>query len=133
MAELQRHGYRAARRGMQPEIAYGEMKVGPALDVTKAHPLLIPTTGDAYPNWTFEHFQNVLANAQPNQIIVLQFHGVPDEKHPWVTTPQAAFEKYMRYLKQNGWRTLALRDVLPFYETKRLPDDPLLKVRCCAK
>lgn len=133
LAELQRRGYQIARRGMQPEIPYGEMKVGPALDVKKYHPLLIPTTGDAYPNWTFEHFKKVLASAQPNEIIVLQFHGVPDEKHPWVTTPKEAFENYMRYLKQNGYHSLSLKEALPYYDQKHLPDDPMLKARCCAK
>jgi hypothetical protein len=95
--------------------------------------LLIPTTGDAYPKWTFEHFRQVLASARPNEIIVLQFHGVPDEKHPWVNTPPEMVRQYMQYLKQNGYRTLALRDVLPYYDTKPLPDDPMLKNRCCAK
>ena len=133
LAELQRRGYQTARRGMQPEIAYGEMKVGPMLDVKKHHPLLIPTSGDAYPDWTFEHFKKVLSSAQPNQIIVLQFHGVPDEKHPWVTTPMAAFKEYLLYLKQNGYRALALREVFQYYDAQRLPDDPLIKTRCCSK
>lgn len=133
LAELQRRGYQTARRGMQPEIKYGAMEVGPTLDVKKYHPLLIPTTGDAYPNWTFEHFQKVLASAQPNQIIVLQFHGVPDEKHPWVSTPKEAFKKYMHYLKQNGYRALALRDVLDYYDAAHWPNDPLINTRCCGK
>jgi len=59
--------------------------------------------------------------------------GVPDEKHPWVNTPPAAFREYMTYLKQNGYRTLALRDLRQYYDSANLPDDPLLKARCCAK
>jgi peptidoglycan/xylan/chitin deacetylase (PgdA/CDA1 family) len=107
-------------------------------DAVKTHltvvaPLLIPTTGDAYPAWTFEHFKKVLLSAKPDEIIVLQFHGVPDEKHPWVNTPPAAFREYMTYLKQNGYRALALRDLWQYYDSARLPDDPLLKTRCCAK
>lgn len=97
------------------------------------HPLLIPTTGDAYPAWMFEHFKKVLFSAKPDEIVVLQFHGVPDEKHPWVNTPPAAFREYMTYLKQNGYHTLALREVLQYYDSSHLPDDPLLKTRCCAK
>jgi peptidoglycan/xylan/chitin deacetylase (PgdA/CDA1 family) len=129
---LRRRGYVVARRGMQPEVSYGVMQVGPRLKVNEHHPLLIPTTGDAYPNWTFAHFKQVLQSAQPNEIIVLQFHGVPDEKHPWVNTPPEAFREYMQYLKQNGYRTLALRDVLQYYD-KQMPNDPLLTARCCAK
>ncbi len=125
--QLRRHGYQLARRGMQPEIPYGAIEVGPRLDVTKHHPLLIPTTGDAYPAWTFEHFKKVLLSAKPNEVIVLQFHGVPDVAHPWVHTPPEAFRRYMTYLKENGYRTMALRDLLKYYDSSRLPDDPLLK------
>ena len=127
--ELRRHGYQLARRGMQPEMPYGKIQVGPALDVTKHHPLLIPTTGDAYPAWTFDHFKNVLLSARPGEIVVLQFHGVPDRKHPWVHTPPEAFREYMKYLKDNGYRTLAMRDLLKFYDASRLPADPLLNTR----
>ena len=133
MEQLHRRGYVVARRGMQPEVPYGKIQVGPVLHVKKHHPLLIPTTGDAYPDWTFDHFKKVLASAKPDEIIVLQFHGVPDEKHPWVNTPAAAFREYMTYLKQNGYRTLAMRDLWQYYDSSDLPADPLLKTRCCAK
>ncbi|MGH9766939.1 MAG: polysaccharide deacetylase family protein [Blastocatellia bacterium] len=133
LKQLQKGGYLVARRGMQPEVPYGEIQVGPALQVKNHHPLLIPTTGDAYPAWTFEHFKKVLLSAKSGEIVVLQFHGVPDEKHPWVNTPPAAFREYMMYLKRNGYHTLALRDLLQYYDTSQLPNDPLLKARCCAK
>ncbi len=131
--QLRQRGYVVARRGMQPDVPYGAIEVGPTLKVKTHHPLLIPTTGDAYPAWTFEHFKKVLASAQPNEIVVLQFHGVPDVAHPWVHTPPEAFRAYMNYLKQNGYRTMALRDVMQYYDSSRLPDDPLLKTRCCSK
>jgi len=99
------------------------------LDVTKHHPLLIPTTGDAYPAWTLEHFKKVLSSAKRGEIVVLQFHGAPDIKHPWVNTPAEAFRQYMTYLKQNGYRAIAMRDLLQYYTSSRLPDDPLLKTR----
>jgi peptidoglycan-N-acetylglucosamine deacetylase len=127
--QLRRHGYKMARRGMQPEIPYGTIQVGPALDIAKHHPLLIPTTGDAYPGWTLEHFKKVIHSAKPGEIVVLQFHGVPDIKHPWVNTLPEEFSQYMNYLKQNGYRTIALRDLLNYYNSSRLPDDPLMKTR----
>jgi peptidoglycan/xylan/chitin deacetylase (PgdA/CDA1 family) len=127
--QLRRHGYELARRGMQPEVPYGAIQVGPALDVTKHHPLLIPTTGDSYPAWTFEHFKSVILSAKPNEIVVLQFHGAPDRKHPWVNTPPEAFRKYMIYLKENGYRTIAMRDLRRYYNPSQLPVDPLLKIR----
>ena len=133
LEQLRRRGYTVARRGMQPEIPYGTIQAGPALQVRKHHPLLIPTSGDAYPAWTMEHFKQVLSNAKPGEIVVLQFHGVPDEKHPWVNTPREAFREYMNYLKQNGYTAFTMSDVLQFYDRSHLPDDPLLKSRCCAQ
>ncbi len=127
--QLRRHGYSLARRGMQPEVPYGAVQVGPALDVTKHHPLLIPTTGDAYPGWSLEHFKKVVTSAKPGEVVVLQFHGVPDVTHSWVNTPPENFRQYMVYLKRNGYRTIAMRDLLRYYDPLQLPDDPLLKSR----
>lgn len=124
---LRRHGIRFARRGMQPEVPYGEIKVGPALDVTRNAPLLIPTTGDSYPGWTLEHFKKVVAEARNGKIAVLQFHGVPDVAHPWVNTPQDLFRSYMLYLKENGYHTIAIQDLAQYYDWNHLPEDSLAK------
>lgn len=125
--EVQRLGYRYARRGMQPELPYGEIQVGPAYEPSKHDRLLIPTTGDAYPKWTVEHFEKVIAQAAPNRIVVLQFHGVPDVAHPWVHTPPEMFEKYMRLLKSKGYRGVALRDLAPV--AREIPADPVRQAR----
>ena len=122
-------GYKLARRGMQPEVTYGKIEVGPAFDPQKHHPLLIPTTGDAYPGWTLEHFQRVVAQATPGKAAVLQFHGVPDLAHAWVHTPPARFREYMAYLKEGGFRVIALGDLAPYIDFENPPDDPMLKVR----
>ena len=127
--QLRSHGIKLARRGMQPEVPYGEVQVGPLFDLTRHHPLLIPTTGDAYPDWTLAHFKEVVAGARDGKVVVLQFHGVPDTVHPWVNTPPEMFRQYMLYLKQNGYHVIALRDLLPYYDWSHLPDDPMLKQR----
>lgn len=108
---LEKSGYRFARRGISPEQTYGTLSVGPAYQADQFDRLLIPTTGDAYPAWTFEHFRKVLAEARPGRAVVLQFHGVPDQAHPWVHTPPEMFRQYMRHLASEGFRTLALRDL----------------------
>jgi len=118
-------GYKLARRGMQPEVPYGHIEVGPTFDPQKQHPLLIPTTGDNYPGWTLDHFREVAHHAGPGQIVVYQFHGVPDP-HPWVNCPPELFRTYMDYLKQQGFRVVALRDVEQ-YLPNTLPNDPVLK------
>ena len=127
LAVLERLGYKYARRGMQPELPYGEIQVGPAYDPARHDRLLIPTTGDAYPKWTVEHFEKVIAQSAPGRVVVLQFHGVPDVAHPWVHTPTEMFEKYMRLLKARGFRGIAMRDLEPVAHT--LPADPMRKVR----
>jgi peptidoglycan/xylan/chitin deacetylase (PgdA/CDA1 family) len=124
---LKEHGIRFARRGGQPEVEYGRMVLGPAFDPAKHHPLLIPTTGDAYPDWTFAHFQKVIHSAKSGQLAVLQFHGVPDIVHPWVHTPADSFQRYMEHLKSEGFRTLALQDLAPYLGPAAA--DPMLTAR----
>ncbi len=126
LAEL---GCKFARRGMQPEVPYGEIRPGPTFDPKKHHPLLIPTSGDAYPGWTLEHFQKVVAQATGGQIVVLQFHGVPDTAHLWVHTPPERFREYMAHLKQHGFRAIALRDLERYVDLANPPADPLLAAR----
>jgi len=123
--QLSACGYKLARRGMPPEVTYGNIEVGPTFDPQKQHPLLIPTTGDNYPGWTLEHFQRVAEHARPGQIVVYQFHGAPDP-HPWVNCPPEQFRKYMEYLKQQGFHVVALRD-LQQYLPGTVPHDPVLK------
>ena len=126
---LREQGYLLARRGMQPEVKYGEMEPGPAFDPARHHPLLIPTAGDAYPDWDLDYFQKVVSNARGGKAVVLQFHGVPDLAHPWVYTPPENFRQYMGFLKENGFRVLALGDLRPYINFAQPPDDPMLKVR----
>ena len=126
---LRQNGYKLARRGGSPEAEYGTLQFGPAFDPSRHDPLLIPTTGDAYPKWTQEHFERVMSSAKTGEIVVLQFHGVPDVKHPWVHTPPENFREYMSYLKNQGYRTLALRDLEPYIDRSKLPDDPMVRRR----
>ena len=124
---LREAGYRLARRGMQPEIRYGEMQIGPLFDPKRNHLLMVPTTGDSYPSWTLEYFQKVVNQARDGKAVVLQFHGVPDTAHPWVLTPRNKFLQYMSYLKENGFRAIALRDLEQY--VAQPADDPVLKIR----
>jgi peptidoglycan/xylan/chitin deacetylase (PgdA/CDA1 family) len=126
---LAARGYRLARRGMQPEVKYGSIQPGPLYNPRIHHPLLIPTSGDAYPDWSLDHFKRVVDRAGRGKVVVLQFHGVPDKAHPWVHTPAERFREYMVYLKENGFKVVALRDVEACIDRGRLPKDPLLKTR----
>lgn len=110
---LEKCGYKLARRGMQPEMPYGRIEIGPRYEPDRHHPLLIPTTGDAYPDWTLEHFKTLVNTGKPGQPVILQFHGVPDVAHPWVHTPPERFLEYMDYLKAENFNVIAMRDLLP--------------------
>jgi peptidoglycan/xylan/chitin deacetylase (PgdA/CDA1 family) len=126
---LQACGYRFARRGMQPEVAYGEVKPGPVYHPQAHHPLLIPTTGDAYPDWDLDAFKRVVDLAKNGNIVVLQFHGVPDEAHPWVHTPPERFRESVAYLKEAGFNAVALRDLARYIDPDAQVSDPMQWVR----
>ncbi|WP_422083617.1 polysaccharide deacetylase family protein [Ulvibacterium sp.] len=125
---LQNLGYKYARRGKQPEIENGKLEAGPGYDPKRHHPLLIPSTMDFYPDMTLEVFKKNLDQIPENEIVVLQFHGVPDVKHPWVHTDPKDFREYMDYLKAENYKVIALRDLQKFVPNE-LPDDPLLTRR----
>lgn len=133
LAVLERAGYRLARRGMQPEAPYGSLELGALFDPARHHPLCIPTAGDAYPNWTLEHFKQVVDRATTGRVAVVQFHGVPDAAHPWVNTPQERFRQYMGYLKQGGFHVIALRDLLPYLPQKPAENDPMVRTEYPAR
>jgi len=124
LAVLERLGYQFARRGAQPEVPYAGLQIGPTYQPARHDRLLIPSTGDARPEWTVEHFEKLIA--QPG-IVVLQFHGVPDPVHPWVHTPPEMFEKYMRLLKARGFQGIALRDLAPV--ARKVTADPMRQTR----
>jgi peptidoglycan/xylan/chitin deacetylase (PgdA/CDA1 family) len=120
---LKKHGIRWARRGTEPEYAYKEgqgIAYQPGLD----HPLLIPTAGDARPVWELEDFERSIRRATRGRIAVLQFHGVPDQAHPWVHTPPDKFDTYMHMLATQGYQVVALRDLDKFVDWQVMPLSP---------
>lgn len=105
---LRGRGYRFARAG-------GAKAFDPAVD----EPLLLPQAFDGKPESTLEQFKAAVAKAGNGKIAVMTFHGVPDIKHPWVSTDPAKFESYMAHLKQDGCRVVALRDVVRYLKPKQ--------------
>ena len=119
VAVVAEHGFHFARRGVAPEFPYdGEGGRGPAYNPTLHHPLLIPTTGAAGPNWDFDDFTWALSQAKDGSIAILTFHGVPDLEHPWVHTEPERFEAYMGYLAENDYTVIALRDLADYVRPK---------------
>jgi hypothetical protein len=58
------------------------------------------------------------------KVAVLQFHGVPDSAHDWVTTSREQFEEYMKYLADNRFGVIALRDLAKYVDPGVAPVDP---------
>lgn len=121
---LRRLGFKLARRGGAPEEPY-EGGRGFAYEPQKDHPLYIPSAGDARPDWTLGNFQRAVYQAKNGRIAVLQFHGAPDNEHPWVHTPPERFREYMKYLHDHEYRVVALRDVIRFVAPQAYSLDPL--------
>ena len=128
LAILRTHGIRFARRGGAPEYPYGAGQ-GFAYEPGLDDPLLIPSAADARPAWKLEDFVRGVRQAHAGRIAVLQFHGVPEGEHPWVHTPRERFEEYMKYLYDEGYKVIALRDLARFVDHQRRPRDPWEVIR----
>lgn len=134
--QLRKRGYRLARRGSLPELPVGGESPGhpgPALDITRNDPLLIPLSGNSLPYWDMETFKTVVQTARNGRIAVLLFHGVPDVVHPFCSTSTDQFRAYMSYLKDNGYHVIAMRDLLKYYDPSHPPRDTLRPVRYSMK
>lgn len=125
---LQSHGIRYARRGGAPEYPY-EQGQGFAYEPGQDHPLLLPSAGDARPKWTLEDFLRAVHQAKAGKVAILQFHGVPDTAHDWVSTQQQNFEAYMNYLAVEKYRVIALRDLAGYAGCDQRPEDPLAVIQ----
>lgn len=53
-------------------------------------------------------FDEALALARAGETVVYTFHGVPDDNHPWVTTPPEVFAQMMEVLRQSGLPVVSL-------------------------
>ncbi len=116
-------GIKFARRGGAPEHPYKDGR-GFAYEPGLDHPLLVPTAGDARPNWTLDDLKLAVAQAKHGKIAVLQFHGVPDTAHDWVTTKKEQFEAFVKYLADEKFTVIAMRDLAKFVDPEVAPSDP---------
>ena len=138
-------GYPFARRGMSPEYSSSpsvENFLGPVYDPQLDHPLLIPATlmwGSKYEagspsDWgnqgisggydaTLEDFIEAVELARDGKIAVLCFHGVPDY-YPHASTRPEDYAECMKYLHDEGYTVIALRDLAKYVDPENRPEDP---------
>lgn len=120
---LRKHGIKFARRGGAPEYPYAKGQ-GFAYEPGLDDPLLIPSAGDARPDWQLANFVEAVSQAKDGKIAAIQFHGVPEGEHPWVHTPLERFEEYMRYLHENQFKVIAVRELAKYVDPEKIPADP---------
>jgi peptidoglycan/xylan/chitin deacetylase (PgdA/CDA1 family) len=109
---VERAGFRFARRGVSPEYPDGGSGGrGPAYDPHEDHPLLIPTTGYAGPEWTLDDLVWAVDQARDGLIASVVFHGVPGPQHPWVSASPETFADYMDYLAEAGCTVISMRQL----------------------
>jgi peptidoglycan/xylan/chitin deacetylase (PgdA/CDA1 family) len=120
---LQKHGILFARRGTEPESPY-KIGDGPTYDPKLDHPLFLPTTADARPTWKLDNVMAAVKKWKPGEFVILQFHGVPEAEHPWVNTPEEQFLVYMRFLKSQNCRVIAVRDLAKYTTPSEFPHGP---------
>jgi peptidoglycan/xylan/chitin deacetylase (PgdA/CDA1 family) len=124
LSDLKKLGIRFARRGGSPEHKKYPDGRGFAYEPGLDHPLLVPSAGDARPDWTLDDFIAAVAQARHGRIAVLQFHGVPDTAHAWVNTSAQQFDAYMNYLAKNGYTVIAMRDLARYVDAEVTPSNP---------
>jgi peptidoglycan/xylan/chitin deacetylase (PgdA/CDA1 family) len=110
-------GYSLARIG-------GGRTFNPASDNSRLIPSFSTTGADEKAS---ERVVAALGEAKNGRIVVLTIHGVPDTAHPAVTTSPELFEKYLRFLRDEKYTVVALRDLakyLPKTTERRAPKAP---------
>jgi len=123
---LLQKGYLFARRGVTPEFFDGDNGArGPAYDPAKHYPLLIPITGYAGPKWSFQDLVWAVDQAKNGKIAVLNFHGVPYPRAPWVSVEPKVFDEYMKYLRDQKCTVIAMRDLVKYVKPAPLTKIPL--------
>jgi len=130
LAVLRDVGYKFARRGPWPDIPSGAIGgMGPLYDPHRHDPLLIPSSGLATPELTPDDFRIIVDRAKEGKIVVFQFHGVPDDRHPFCSMPLVRFREFMDYLSENDYCVIALRDVDRYIDPSSVTDDPIARER----
>src|SRR6185369_8196413 len=110
------------RRGGSPEHPYKDGR-GFAYEPRLDHPLLVPTAGDARPTWRLDDLKAAVAQARGGRVAVLQFHGVPDTAHDWVSTTKEQFEAFLQHLADEKYTVIALRDLAKYVDPEVVPSD----------
>ena len=85
---------------------------------TVDHPLNVPSWG-IQNNVSVDAFISYVQQAAGGKIVVLTFHGVPEGEHKAVSLDPATFKQMMKYLKDNRYNVISMRDLARYVDAKR--------------
>lgn len=112
---MKERGYKFARAGFNR-----------VYDPTTDNPYLMPSFTMLDTNRNFIY--NALSLAKNGKVVVLTIHGVPDVAHAWVNTSPELFEEYLKYLHNNHYKVIAMRDLEKYIDVdKALQIKPIFK------
>ncbi len=89
-----------------------------AYDPLKDHPYLLPSFSTAGTDST--KVIQAIQQATNGKIVILTVHGVPDDAHPPVTTPLDLFNFYLKYLYDNHYKVIAIRDLKNYINVEKI-------------
>lgn len=58
----------------------------------------------------FDRALELLGDGGKERAAVILYHGVPDDAHPWCNTSPELFEKQMKYLYDNGYSVVSMKE-----------------------
>lgn len=125
---LMEAGYRFARRGVGPEYYtlrgstdWGSR--GIPYDPSRDHPMLVPSTVLGGADLPYDDYVWGVEQAKDGKIAVLTFHGLPSI-YPWVVVERRGFARLMKFLHDNHFTVIALRDLDKYVDPTKRPKDP---------
>jgi peptidoglycan/xylan/chitin deacetylase (PgdA/CDA1 family) len=129
IAVLDSNRYLFSRRGLYPGPPLVGMHHGALYDPARHHPHLVPTSVNAVSTWTLDFFVEGVKRAREGTAAVIQFHGIPDLDNDFFSIGEELFRECMGYLKREGYRVIAMRDLARHVDPTVSVDDPLRPTR----
>jgi peptidoglycan/xylan/chitin deacetylase (PgdA/CDA1 family) len=80
-----------------------------AYDPLRDHPYLVPSWATDETNKA--EILKAFEQAKDGKIVILTIHGVPDIEHPWVNTPPELFREYLKYLSDNDFTVISMKEL----------------------
>ncbi len=85
---------------------------------TVDHPLNVPSWG-VQNDISVETFISYVQQATRGRIVVITFHGVPEGEHMAVSLDPEKFTAMMKYLKDNQYNAISMRDLSKYVDAKK--------------